>query len=70
MRSVTALPVPVMINTLPAPALRWLPGIGKKKVAAVIAKRPFADLEAYRKVAGKSAVDHHLAFDLPRPTTS
>jgi radical SAM superfamily enzyme with C-terminal helix-hairpin-helix motif len=70
MRSVTALPVPVMINTLPATALRWLPGIGKKKVAAVIAKRPFADLEAYRKVAGKSAVDHHLAFDLPRPTTS
>ena len=63
MRSVTALPVPVRINALPASALRWLPGIGKKKVAAVIAKRPFRDLEAYRKVAGKSAIDPvHCAF--------
>jgi radical SAM superfamily enzyme with C-terminal helix-hairpin-helix motif len=48
MRSVTALPVPVRINELPASALRWLPGIGKKKVAAVIAKRPFRDTEAFR----------------------
>jgi len=64
MRSVTALPVPVTINTLPASALRWLPGIGKKKVAAVIAKRPFRDLEAYRKVAGRSAVDEVLSFNV------
>ncbi|MGB9177309.1 MAG: radical SAM protein [Methanoregula sp.] len=62
MRSVTALPVPVAINTLPAPALRWLPGIGKKKVAAVIAKRPFRDIDAYRKVAGKSAIDSVMRF--------
>ncbi len=62
MRSVTGLPVPVAINTLPAAALRWLPGIGKKKVAAVIAKRPFRDLEAYRKVAGESVVDGMMRF--------
>ncbi|MFA5268420.1 MAG: radical SAM protein [Methanoregula sp.] len=62
MRSITVLPVPVEINTLPAQSLRWLPGIGKKKVASVIAKRPFADLEAYRKVAGKSAVDGVMRF--------
>jgi radical SAM superfamily enzyme with C-terminal helix-hairpin-helix motif len=62
MRSVTALPVPVRINELPASALRWLPGIGKKKVAMVIAKRPFRDPEAYRKVAGKSAIDPVLFF--------
>jgi radical SAM superfamily enzyme with C-terminal helix-hairpin-helix motif len=62
MRSVTALPVPVAINTLPASSLRWLPGIGKKKVAAVIAKRPFRDIEAYRKVAGTSAVDGVMLF--------
>jgi radical SAM superfamily enzyme with C-terminal helix-hairpin-helix motif len=62
MRSVTALPVPVTINTLPVPALRWLPGIGKKKLAAVIAKRPFRDLDAYRKVAGSSAIDPVLEF--------
>ena len=62
MRSITALPVPVKINTLPAPALRWLPGVGKKKVAAVIAKRPFAGIEAYRKVAGSSVIDPLLVF--------
>ncbi len=62
MRSVTALPVPVRVNELPASALRWLPGVGKKKLAAVIAKRPFADLAAYRKIAGPSPVDPVLAF--------
>ena len=62
MRSVTALPVPVMINTLPASAIRWLPGVGKKRVAAVIAKRPFKDLWEYRKVAGTSAIDGLMKF--------
>jgi radical SAM superfamily enzyme with C-terminal helix-hairpin-helix motif len=62
MRSVTALPVPVRINELPASAVRWLPGVGKKKVAAVIAKRPFGDLAAYRKVAGGSVVDGVMEF--------
>lgn len=62
MRSLTALPVPVTINTLPAAAIRWLPGIGKKKVGAVLAKRPFATLDAYRKVAGSSVIDPLLVF--------
>jgi radical SAM superfamily enzyme with C-terminal helix-hairpin-helix motif len=62
MRSITALPVPVAINTLPPSALRWLPGIGKKKVAAVIAKRPFRTLEEYQRVAGKSMVDDLIRF--------
>jgi radical SAM superfamily enzyme with C-terminal helix-hairpin-helix motif len=62
MRSITVLPVPVAVNTLPASAIRWLPGVGKKKVAAVIAKRPFADLAAYRKVAGNSAIESLVKF--------
>ena len=62
MRSVTALPVPVEINTLPAAAIKWLPGVGKKKVAAVIARRPFTTLEAYRNIAGPSVLDHLLKF--------
>jgi radical SAM superfamily enzyme with C-terminal helix-hairpin-helix motif len=62
MRSVTALPVPIDVNRLPQTALRWLPGIGKKKVAAVLAKRPFLTLEAYRNVAGSSAIDELLKF--------
>ncbi len=62
MRSLTALPVPVLVNTLPAAAIRWLPGIGKKKVGSVLAKRPFVTLDAYRAVAGKSVIDPLLAF--------
>ena len=62
MRSITALPVPVEINTLPGSALRWLPGVGKKKVAAVMAKRPFGGIMAYRKVAGSSVVDSLMRF--------
>jgi len=62
MRSVTALPVPVDINSLPATAIKWLPGIGKKKVAMVIAKRPFRTLEAYRKLAGVSCIDSLMKF--------
>jgi radical SAM superfamily enzyme with C-terminal helix-hairpin-helix motif len=62
MRSVTALPVPVEINSLPAAAIKWLPGIGKKKVAAVIARRPFTTLEAYRNIAGASVLDPLLKF--------
>jgi radical SAM superfamily enzyme with C-terminal helix-hairpin-helix motif len=63
MRSITALPVPIGINMLPATAIRWLPGIGKKRVAAVIAQRPFATLDAYRKVAGSSVVDGLMQFE-------
>jgi radical SAM superfamily enzyme with C-terminal helix-hairpin-helix motif len=62
MRSVTALPVPIQVNILPASAIKWLPGVGKKKVAAVIAKRPFADLDAFRRVTGNSPVDSLLKF--------
>jgi radical SAM superfamily enzyme with C-terminal helix-hairpin-helix motif len=62
MRSITALPVPVEINTLPASAIRWLPGVGKKKIAAVMAKRPFKDLTGYRKVAGISVIDPLITF--------
>jgi radical SAM superfamily enzyme with C-terminal helix-hairpin-helix motif len=61
MRSVTALPVPVEINTLPASAIKWLPGVGKKKVA-VLAKRPFRDLAAYRNIAGSTVLDPLLKF--------
>jgi radical SAM superfamily enzyme with C-terminal helix-hairpin-helix motif len=62
MRSVTALPVPVEINTLSATAIKWLPGIGKHKVAAVIAKRPFKTLKDYQNIAGNSMLDPLLKF--------
>ena len=61
-RSVTALPVPVRINTIPVSAIRWLPGIGKKRVAAVIAKRPFTGLKEYLGIAGSSPLDPFFEF--------
>ena len=62
MRSVTAIPVPVEINVLSASALKWLPGVGKKKTATVIAKRPFKTLVEYQKIAGTSDIDPLLKF--------
>jgi radical SAM superfamily enzyme with C-terminal helix-hairpin-helix motif len=62
MRSITALPVPLRVNTLPASAIRWLPGMGKMKLASVIAQRPFKDLAGYRKVAGSSVLDPLIEF--------
>jgi len=62
MRSVTALPLPLNVNTLPASALRWMPGVGKKRVAAVMAKRPFASVDAFTKITGNSPLDNLLVI--------
>lgn len=62
-RSITALPTPVPVNTLPHTALRWIPGLGKKRVATVIAKRPFKDLASFRKVAGETTLEKFFAFE-------
>jgi radical SAM superfamily enzyme with C-terminal helix-hairpin-helix motif len=62
MRSVTALPVPIEINLLPATAIKWLPGVGKKKVAALMVKRPFGSLDEYRSIAGISPLDSLISF--------
>ena len=47
-RSVTALPVPLEINTLPPQALKWLPGISKKSAQKLSAARPVADPETLK----------------------
>jgi len=62
MRSITALPVPVAINALPHTAVGYIPGIGKKILPKVLVKRPFADLAAFRKVAGTTPLDDYLSF--------
>ena len=61
-RSVTVLPVPIDVNHLSQKALRWLPGVGKKKVGTILAKRPFADCSAFQAVAGETPVDEFLNF--------
>jgi radical SAM superfamily enzyme with C-terminal helix-hairpin-helix motif len=62
MRSVTALPCPVDINHLPVAALRWIPGVGRARSAALAARRPFASLAGFREVAGPTPLDGVLAF--------
>jgi radical SAM superfamily enzyme with C-terminal helix-hairpin-helix motif len=62
MRSITALPYPIDVNRLPVHALAWLHGIGKKKAGGIAAARPFADLAAFRSVAGENLLDWALSF--------
>ncbi len=61
-RSVTALPYPVEINTLPPAALRWIPGIGRKRAASIAARRPFSSLEEFRAVVGETGLDDLIMF--------
>lgn len=62
MRSVTALPCPVEVNALPVAALRWIPGVGKKRAATIAARRPFQSLEAFREVAGETGIEDVMRF--------
>ena len=62
MRSVTALPFPVDVNRLPLTALRWLPGVGRKRAGAIAVARPFRSLEEFRGVAGTTPLDGALSF--------
>lgn len=57
MRSVTALPSPVEVNSLPVAALRWIPGVGRKRAATIAARRPFGSLAEFRAVAGETDID-------------
>jgi len=62
MRSVTALPCPVEVNTLPVAVLRWIPGIGKKRAATIAARRPFRNLAEFRMIAGETGIEGVMKF--------
>jgi len=62
MRSVTALPVPVDVNHIPIAALRWLPGVGRKRAAAIAAARPFRSREEFRQAGGVTPLEGLLSF--------
>lgn len=62
MRSITCLPHPVAINTLPPTALSWLPGIGKKRVAQIVRNRPIQSLMEWRAILGTTPLDGALQF--------
>lgn len=62
MRSATARPVPVAINTLPVSGTTIAAGCGEEEGAAGLVKRPFRVIGAYRKVTGTSAIDTGFSF--------
>ncbi|MCQ8893058.1 MAG: radical SAM protein [Methanolinea sp.] len=62
MRSVTALPCPIEVNSLPLFALSWIPGVGRRLAGKIAAKRPFSDIAAFRAVAGVTPLEHLFSF--------
>jgi len=65
MRSLTGLPWPVPINTLPHKALKWIPGLSKKGMVQMIAKRPFKTEKEFAQVTGTSLPEGILDLTLP-----
>jgi radical SAM superfamily enzyme with C-terminal helix-hairpin-helix motif len=65
MRSVTALPVPVRVNSLPLSALTWIPGLNRKSAGKLVARRPLKDREEFRSIAGMTPIDPFLSFTYP-----
>ncbi len=49
-RSITGIPIPVNINTESSKVLSYLPGIGKKKIVTILAKRPFKSREEFLEI--------------------
>ncbi|HJJ48203.1 MAG TPA: radical SAM protein [Methanocorpusculum sp.] len=56
-RSVTALRMPIRFNEMSHTMLKWVPGISKKVLPKVIAKMPFADEKALKKVIDSDLVN-------------
>ncbi len=59
-RSVTGVEYPFDINRMPMSSLTALPGIGKKRAAAVAAARPFSEFGELADVIGDPAVSEKL----------
>ena len=52
-RSITGIPIPINVNRESSKVLSYLPGIGKKKVAKILAKRPFKSKEEFLGIIGE-----------------
>ncbi|NJE07457.1 radical SAM protein [Thermococcus sp. M39] len=54
-RSITGVPIPVNVNRESSKVLGYLPGIGKKRIAKILAKRPFKSKEEFLKLLDNEA---------------
>ena len=57
-RSVTGITTPFDINTMPMSAIEGLPGIGKKRAARIVMKRPYGSISEL-----KETIDDPAVFD-------
>jgi radical SAM superfamily enzyme with C-terminal helix-hairpin-helix motif len=66
-RSLTALPYPLEINTIPRETLEAIPGIGKKRAIRILLKRPFRKKEELMKALDDTQAVHDIGryVDLP-----
>lgn len=55
-RSVTGLTYPFEINTMPMSAIETLPGIGKKRAAAIVMNKPYTDMETFENVINDKTI--------------
>jgi len=59
-RSVTAVPSPLNINNAPRETIETIPGIGKKRAARILAKRPFKSKDEVINALDDSEVGKRL----------
>ncbi|MDO5843993.1 MAG: radical SAM protein [Methanocorpusculum sp.] len=61
-RSVTALRAPIKINELSSSALKWIPGISKKLLPKVIAKRPYISEDGLKGVVTADEINSVMKY--------
>jgi len=62
MRSITGIPYPVEVNSLPIRTLIWLPCVGKKRARTLVALRPIKNIGEFRQIVGITPIDDALVF--------
>ena len=59
-RSVTGITTPFNINTMPMSAIEGLPGIGKKRAAKIVIRRPYSSMDELEEAIGDLSVSEGL----------
>jgi len=59
-RSLTAVPFPLDVNTVPRETLEALPGVGKKRAIRILAKRPFHTKKEFINAFDDPSIAHAI----------
>ncbi len=52
-RSITGIPVPINVNRENSKVLQYVPGVGKKGLTKILARRPFQSIEDFFNIVGE-----------------